>query len=210
MAGRHYTTGRYNPSRTFPFPRTQIYRARLKGSGQASWILFLLLLATAVWACLQHPRNLAKVYRDRQKGGSQVWWTLLLRSLITSAWGSLRHSCNLGLPLSRVLYRIDLLEVGRESTRAWSYNINMITYRYDHIDVIILIWSHCYVYIDWIHYLDLSLEWQVGGGSTGAWAYPYHIDMITTIWWLSCRTSIVHINMIKLIWFLHIHMIISV
>ena len=39
-----------------------LYRAQLKGFGQVWWILFLLLLTTPAWACLQHSRNLAEAF----------------------------------------------------------------------------------------------------------------------------------------------------
>ena len=39
------------------------YRARLKGGPQVWWIMFLSLLATFVWACLQHSRNLGTTFQ---------------------------------------------------------------------------------------------------------------------------------------------------
>ena len=39
-----------------------MYRDRIKGFGQVRLILFLLMLTTSAWACLQHSRNLAEAF----------------------------------------------------------------------------------------------------------------------------------------------------
>ena len=39
-----------------------LYRARLKGFGQVWWSLFLQLLITSAWTCLEHSRNLAEAF----------------------------------------------------------------------------------------------------------------------------------------------------
>ena len=40
---------------------TKQYRARLKGGAQVWQILFLLLLTTSAWLCIQHSHNLAEI-----------------------------------------------------------------------------------------------------------------------------------------------------
>ena len=40
----------------------RVYRVRLKGCSQVWWILFLPLLTTSSWACLQHSPNLAEAF----------------------------------------------------------------------------------------------------------------------------------------------------
>ena len=39
-----------------------LYRARLKGGLQVSWMLFLLLLTNSAWTCSQHSHNLPEAF----------------------------------------------------------------------------------------------------------------------------------------------------